>query len=1109
LRKNYIFDKLSVKSIFLFFTGIFISGIVYSQDPTNLDQKRATADSLSDCALSFYNSTNYDSAIYYFNNAIKLYSDLNDWKIFTKYNLKVSEAFYAMGLYDSSYSYAAKARSIVLDGYISDSVLLGNIYYTIGNLFTRFNEVDSSEYFLNLSLSFCKNGVNDSLYTLTNKSLGNIKFSQQQYNNALLYYRKSLQCEIARNNPSDALIASLYQNMGIIMSATGIVDSAKFYIETSIILKERIYNLDDPQLAKGYLNFGRFLQIQGDMLEALSYQDKAEKIYYEKFGNDYSGLAPIYWNKGAIYIVLNDYDRALSYHEKALDLYLQQFGHKHYIVSEIYLNLGLLYSTLGQYQLSIEYYNKGINDNLSSESVVKAYRNLANSYFGLEEYSKAEDYYKLSLNEAKKHFGEDHYITGDSYAGYGEFCNSLGRNQEAEKYLISALNILTKYFGVENRSVSDVLASLGNLYRSEKKYANALDSYQQALISYIDNFNDKSKYSNPSIENIDLDINIFQTLNQKASTFLEVYSENTHELIDLESSLETTLLAIKLFESIMSSYKDEKTKIIINDLNYEIYNQAVVIAKELYERTMDIEYFRLAFEFSEKGKSAVLLSSLRELEAKEVGSIPGSVREIELKLNRELSVYKNYVYDESQKSEPDSNKISGWKNIIFEKTITYDSLIASIENNYPDYFNLKYKNEVITLNQIQDQLDSDRAFIEYKMTDSLLLVFFVSKDTTILSSRILEKDFKDKVINYVSVLNKFPDVSKKREGLNDFMNQSQYLYDILLDEYFPLKDYSSLIIVPDDVLGYLSFETLINCSDTVRKSKYKDFNYLIQSHSIAYSYSGTLLFQHLLKKKHRKTNYLAMAPHYSNIENTAGDSYAGLRDIEKYLIPLQYTMEEVKNIGDVFKGKSLLEREATEANFKKYASDYRILHFAMHALINDEDPLASKLIFTLNNDTLEDGFLNTYEIYNLNLNADLAVLSACKTGVGKLSKGEGIMSLARGFLYAGVPGIVMTLWEVEDISSANIMADFYRNLKEGQSKDIALRNSKLTYLNSADQLQSHPYFWAAYVQIGDNSPVISSNLPKYLLFGVIVFLLLGTFFFYRIKRIKRNRKLIQ
>ncbi len=157
----------------------------------------------------------------------------------------------------------------------------------------------------------------------------------------------------------------------------------------------------------------------------------------------------------------------------------------------------------------------------------------------------------------------------------------------------------------------------------------------------------------------------------------------------------------------------------------------------------------------------------------------------------------------------------------------------------------------------------------------------------------------------------------------------------------------------------------------------------------------------------------------------------------------------------------------------------------MHALIDDENPLSSKLIFDQNNsDTIEDGFLHTYEIYNLNLNAELAVLSACKTGTGKLSKGEGIMSLARGFLYAGVPGIVMTLWAIEDISSANIITQFYKLLKDGEKKDFALRNAKLEYLKNANQLQSHPYFWAAYVQIGDNTPISNNNRFIYYFLGV-------------------------
>ncbi len=119
----------------------------------------------------------------------------------------------------------------------------------------------------------------------------------------------------------------------------------------------------------------------------------------------------------------------------------------------------------------------------------------------------------------------------------------------------------------------------------------------------------------------------------------------------------------------------------------------------------------------------------------------------------------------------------------------------------------------------------------------------------------------------------------------------------------------------------------------------------------------------------------------------------------------------------------------------------------------------------------EDGYLNTYELFGLHLPGQLAVLSACNTGSGKLERGEGIISLARGFFYAGIPSVVMTLWEIEDHSSADLMARFYENLKLGLPNDIALQQAKIAYLEGAGKLQSHPYFWAGYVSIGKTDPV--------------------------------------
>ena len=133
--------------------------------------------------------------------------------------------------------------------------------------------------------------------------------------------------------------------------------------------------------------------------------------------------------------------------------------------------------------------------------------------------------------------------------------------------------------------------------------------------------------------------------------------------------------------------------------------------------------------------------------------------------------------------------------------------------------------------------------------------------------------------------------------------------------------------------------------------------------------------------------------------------------------------------------------------------------------------MLSKLVFYQDKDTIEDGMLNAYELFGMDLNAGLAVLSACNTGTGKLMKGEGMMNLARGFIYAGVPGIVMTMWSVDDQSSAEIVESFYKYLDKGLSKDEALRQAKLDLLAQGDPLKSYPYYWAAYVTIGDYSPM--------------------------------------
>jgi len=221
---------------------------------------------------------------------------------------------------------------------------------------------------------------------------------------------------------------------------------------------------------------------------------------------------------------------------------------------------------------------------------------------------------------------------------------------------------------------------------------------------------------------------------------------------------------------------------------------------------------------------------------------------------------------------------------------------------------------------------------------------------------------------------------------------------------------------------------------------------------------------------------------------------------------LAWNQSEVKNIEGLIGGTSLLAEAANEKNFKDLLEqDYNILHFAMHALLDDENPSQSRLVFEDVPDSLEDGFLNIYELYNMNINAQLAVLSACNTGFGKLEGGEGMISLGRAFAYAGCPSVVISNWKVDDEATSILMQYFYQNLKDGLSKSEALQKAKLSYLENSKPREASPYFWGSFMVVGSNEPLkLQSDFSiHYLLLTLSAVFAFGYFYLSK-KRKKRQ-----
>jgi CHAT domain-containing protein len=215
------------------------------------------------------------------------------------------------------------------------------------------------------------------------------------------------------------------------------------------------------------------------------------------------------------------------------------------------------------------------------------------------------------------------------------------------------------------------------------------------------------------------------------------------------------------------------------------------------------------------------------------------------------------------------------------------------------------------------------------------------------------------------------------------------------------------------------------------------------------------------------------------------------------LIPLPVVEAEINVLSELFEGELARSLDANERFFKEKSASYGVIHLAMHGIVNPGMPILSSLAFSENKDSLEDNFLEAYEISQLKLNADLVVLSACETGYGEFQEGEGILSLARSFMYAGAPSLVVSLWQVNDASTAVIMKGFYTKIAEGMSKDKALQEAKMDYLESTVGVSGHPAFWSPFIQLGDSKAielVPKSNKQLWIwILGGIATLLLGLF----------------
>ncbi len=1017
----------------------------------------------------------YDSAIIYYRKAVESSLKVQLYSAWAKSISGEIDCLRAKGDLNEALKLAEMAQ-VFANGKIDTT---GNVYNGLIHkkalLLTDKKQFEQASALLtrNIKTYLARSSVLDTGLALSYNGMGTLFLCQDKFDEARIQYQKAIATYEKAGITRSSDYAGSLQNIGIVYSITANYENAEQYFLKALKVSQEILKPNDPKLASLYLNMGRFYQIRRNDSKSMEYLDRAERFYISQNQSNSIVAGLLFLNLATGYIYSVDYEKAQSYLNKSLEIISEKAPGDLKDLLTIYLNMGYIAEKKGDYATAKNYYLKGLSYGDKLPNSMKILRGIASVSFKMSDKPNiTKEFYESALQNSIEMYGEDNLETALTYLRFGDYLSVVG-NRQALFYLNKSTDLYKKVLGKVNIDVSTAYYYTGNYYYRAKSYEKAIQFFQQSLMAGFPGFTSEKISDNPQIQKDNLNENLINPLTAKATALLLLYQSDTTRIDLLKCSTTCFGLALKMIEMLRSTYQDEDSKLFISENEKNTFSNALLAEVSLYRRTRSAGALEEAFILSEKGKSAVLLSHLRDREAKNIGRIPHDLLALDARLKSEIFFYNKQIHDQKLAHNPDEANIKLCYNHIFDLSRQQDELIKSIEKNYPLYYNLKYDNSVISIEQIRKKLSPKQAMIEYTLTDSTLFIFAITSDKTQLFTSAIDSSFTRNLQTLKQELTGKVFNNYSGSDFREYVCASHELFRTLLLPVQSTIKGRDLIIIPDGELGYLSFDVLLTSLPDTTKPVYRNLPYLIRDCALSYAPSATTFFDELnLHSTQNNGRILAYGPGYGPDNSVLDKKDETGKILRNVLSNLTNSQEEIKILNDYFRVTAFTGKNATETSFKKNASDYRVLHLAMHTIINNENPLYSKLMFFKpKDDTIDDGMLNASELINMELHADMAVLSACNTGSGKMRKGEGIMSLSRDFFYAGVPGIIMTAWAVEDRSGVKLMEYFYKYIAQGKPRNEALRLAKLEYLDKCDKLTAHPHYWASYMNVGDISPL--------------------------------------
>jgi CHAT domain-containing protein/predicted negative regulator of RcsB-dependent stress response len=826
-----------------------------------------------------------------------------------------------------------------------------------------------------------------------------------------------------------------------------------------------------PSLVKLLIDEGQRLYTGGKISEALLILQFCHQVA-EQIGHKTASASSLMLI-GNAHNLKGDFDSALAYYDRALKAYeeLEDRGR----MARVMLGIASVQTTRGQYSLAISTLHKALAEfeavgDRKNKSI--ALNNLGTTYYYLKNHAQAAEYYLKALAQYEEI--QDERTMASVLGNLGNIQVSQGDFASARNYYERSLALHQKIGN--KRSAAIILNCIGEALLLQGRPDEAIDYIQKSLKikeeigakdSIVFSLNDiaNAYYARGDFEKA------MEHAGRAAAIALQIgYQEQFQRARTTQGRVHFVLNqpreARQAFDDAITSAESLRKSAPGSEREQQIFFEELVLPyHEMVSLLVAQNNPAEALVYAERAKARVLLDVLHGGRVDITKTMSEREREQENGLRAKLNSLNTQLRSESQANRAEQSRIEDLKAKLGKARLAYESFQSELYAAHPDLQIKRGEARPLDLEQASQLLtDTNTALLEYTVADDKSFLFVLTRPTGNFPVDLRVYTIPVKRKQLASLVEQFRQTLATRDP--EFRKPALQLYDLLLKPASAqLLGKTSIVIAPDDRLWELPFQALMPNPN----------RHLLEESAISYAPSLTVLREMMaqLGKRNdssRTTAELLALGNPALGNQTVERVKLTLRD-EK-LDPLPQAEREVKSLASLYgaaHSRVYVGGEAREEIAKSEASKFRVLHFATHGILNDASPMYSNLVLTQGSAS-EDGLLEAWELMNMDLQADLVVLSACETARGRVGAGEGVIGLSWALFVAGSPTTVVSQWKVSSASTAQLMLEFHKNLKTatGQAskatKAGALRAAAIKLMKTSEY--RHPFHWAGFIVVG-------------------------------------------